>query len=146
MNILASYTHSIFQPATSRTGSGQTVASNWQQLSDITDDAGATQKDQRYDFTNMSRRELDELFREGKLDIDFPPLIVPEGGLDLTKDIKAQMDAVYDNKINFIEYYEKSIEFNKSLPTTTINLKKYRTLHSGFERTFGIARKQTFED
>ncbi len=76
---------------------------------------------QNYDFTNMSRREFDQLWKAGEIKMDLPPLIVPEGGLDLTKDTKAQMDAVYDNKINFIEYYQKSIEFQESLPQTEIN-------------------------
>ena len=71
-----------------------------------------------YDFTNISRSEFDALWKSGEIDIDFPPLILPEGGLDITKDTKAQADAVYENKINFIEYFEKAITYRKTLAPT----------------------------
>lgn len=70
------------------------------------------------DFTNMSRREFDELFKAGVIDMDIPPRILPLEGLDISKSIKEQMNAVYDKKINYIEYFEGRIEYQKSLPVT----------------------------
>lgn len=69
-----------------------------------------------YDFTDMSRREVDQLVKSGVMDL--PPLVLPEEGLDLTGDVKAQMDAVYDNKINFIDRFKKSIDFLQTHAST----------------------------
>lgn len=69
-----------------------------------------------YDFTDMSRREVNQLVKSGVMDL--PPLVLPEGGLDLTGDVKAQMDAVYDNKINFIDRFKKSIDFLQTHAST----------------------------
>ena len=71
-----------------------------------------------YDFTNMSRREFDALWKAGEIDMDLPPLILPSEGIDLTKNTKLQMDAVYDRKINYIEYFEGRIKYQQSLPKT----------------------------
>ena len=59
-----------------------------------------------YDFTNMSRKEFDGLWQNGKLPLKIPPLILPTEGLDLTKDTKAQLDATYDKKIDFIGHFQ----------------------------------------
>ncbi len=96
---------------------------------------------QNYDFTNMSRREFDRLWKAGEIKMDLPPLVVPEGGLDLTKDIKTQVDAVYDNKINFIEYYQKSIEFQKSLPQTEINQRTLEHYETGLNALMDLQGK-----
>lgn len=100
-----------------------------------------------YDFTNMSRKEFDRLWQNGKVPLKIPPLILPTEGLDLTKDTKAQLDAAYDKKIDFIGHFQKLIEHQKSLPNADTNqqtLKLYedalntiRSLH-GKAMEFGI--------
>lgn len=74
-----------------------------------------------YDFTNMSRKEFDSLWQNGNVPLKIPPLILPSEGLDLTKDTKAQLDAAYDKNIDFIGYFQKLIEHQKSLPNTDTN-------------------------
>ena len=74
-----------------------------------------------YDFTNMSRKEFDSLWQNGKVPLKIPPLILPSEGLDLTKDTKAQLDAAYDKNIDFIGHFQKLIEHQKSLPNTDTN-------------------------
>lgn len=75
-----------------------------------------------YDFTNMSRREYETLWQSGVLGEDLPPLILPKSGIDLTGahgGVQQQMDAVYDEKINYVDFLEGRITYNKSenLPT-----------------------------
>ncbi len=109
----------------------------------------ATEINQRnYDFTNISRKEFNALWKSGEIDIDFPPLILPEGGLDITKDTKAQADAVYENKINFIEYFEKAITYQKTLPSTEANkqaLEHYERGLSSLVELQGKARQPSID-
>lgn len=100
-----------------RSSNGQDIAAEFGET--ILKTAEISQRN--YDFTNISRSEFDALWKSGEIDIDFPPLILPEGGLDITKDTKAQADAVYENKINFIEYFEKAITYRKTLAPTEEN-------------------------
>lgn len=73
------------------------------------------------DFSDMSRSEFDSLWRDGEIDMRLPPLVLPSTGLDLTKDTKAQMEAVYDQQIDFIQHFQNRIEFQKTLPRTETN-------------------------
>lgn len=86
--------------------------------SDVSQNASESVSTSNYDFTSISRREFDELWKAGEIDMDLPPLILPSEGIDITKDMKLQMDAVYDKKINYIEYFEKRIDYQQSLPAT----------------------------
>ena len=67
-----------------------------------------------FDFTNVSRTELNDLVKLGVLNFADIPLMLPEGGLDLTKDTKAQMDAVMDKKVDIIRHIEDRIESRES--------------------------------
>lgn len=84
--------------------------------------AAEARTDQKsYNFNDMSRSEFDSLWREGKVDMRLPPLILPSNGLDLTKDTKAQMEAVYDEKIDFIQHFQQRMEFQNTQPSTEAN-------------------------
>jgi len=67
------------------------------------------------DFTSMSPREFNNLYKSGGFGSDLPPIALPAAGLDATKDTKQQMYAAQDQKINYIDMIQKQIEFNKSI-------------------------------
>lgn len=83
--------------------------------------AGDRIQQKAYDFNDMSRSEFDSLWRDGKIDVRLPPLVMPSNGLDLTKDTKAQMEAAYNEQIDFIQHFQNWIEFQKTLPKTETN-------------------------
>lgn len=82
-------------------------------------------------FREMSRSEFDSLIREGKIDMRLSPLILPSSGLDLTKDTKAQMESVYEQKIDFIAHFHKRVEFQKTQPGTEPNREALRFYTEG---------------
>lgn len=75
--------------------------------------AATNHTNDKYDFTNMSRNEYAQLVKAGKLELG--TIIFPKGGIDLTGDTKAQMEAVKDEKINYVDYLKGRIEYRKSI-------------------------------
>ena len=72
-----------------------------------------------YDFTNMSRREFTQLVKNNEYTGGLPPIILPEAGIDMSRSMQEQMDAVYDEKINFIQFLTDSKAFNRSIGQST---------------------------
>jgi len=72
-----------------------------------------------HDFTNMSPNEYSELVKSGEIKREHFLLALPAGGIDLTGDVKAQMDAASDVKIDYVALIQGRIDYNKSvnLPT-----------------------------
>ncbi|WP_166423615.1 hypothetical protein [Paraglaciecola sp. 20A4] len=74
-----------------------------------------------YDFTNMSRREYNQLVKAGEVPLGY--IALPTEGIDLTSNTKAQMEAVQDEKINFIDYYQNRIAYRESTGQSTENFR-----------------------
>jgi hypothetical protein len=74
-----------------------------------------------YDFTNMSRREYNQLVKAGEVPLGY--VVLPADGIDLTSNTKAQMEAVQDEKINFIDYYQNRISYRESTGQSTENFR-----------------------
>lgn len=74
-----------------------------------------------YDFTNMSRRAYNQLVKAGQVLLGY--VVLPAGGIDLTSNTKAQMEAVQDEKINFIDYYQNRIAYRESTGQSTENFR-----------------------
>lgn len=74
-----------------------------------------------YDFTNMSRREYNQLVKAGEVPLGY--IIFPADGIDLTSNTKTQMEAVQDEKINFIDYYQNRIAYRESTDQPTENFR-----------------------
>jgi len=72
-----------------------------------------------HDFTNMSPNEYSELVKSGEIKREHFILAFPAGGLDVTGDINAQMEAASDVKIDYVAFIQERIDYNKSvnLPT-----------------------------
>ena len=90
-------------------------------------------KKSAYDFTNMSRQEFDSLFRDSKISVRIPPLILPSSGLDLTGDTKIQLDSVYREKIDFIAHFREMVDYQKSLPDSEANRTALQYYENGFD-------------
>lgn len=78
-----------------------------------------------YDFTNMSRREYNQLVKAGEVPLGY--IVFPADGIDLTSNTKAQMEAVQDEKINFIDYYQNRIAYRESTGQSTENFRDVLT-------------------
>ena len=50
-------------------------------------------------------------------------VVLPADGIDLTSNTKAQMEAVQDEKINFIDYYQNRISYRESTGQSTENFR-----------------------
>lgn len=74
-----------------------------------------------YDFTNMSRQEYNQLVKAGEVPLGY--VVLPADGIDLTSNTKAQMQAVQDEKINFIDYYQNRISYRESTGQSTENFR-----------------------
>ncbi|GAC32324.1 hypothetical protein [Paraglaciecola polaris] len=78
-------------------------------------------KNETYDFTSMSRREYNQLVKAGEVPLGY--IVLPSDGIDLTSDTKAQMEAVQDEKMNFIDYYKSRISYRESTGQSTENFR-----------------------
>ncbi|MGO3300737.1 MAG: hypothetical protein ACTILD_08560 [Pseudoalteromonas sp.] len=67
----------------------------------------------------MSRRKYNQLVKAGEVPLGY--IIFPTEGIDLTSNTKAQMEAVQDEKINFIDYYQNRIAYQESTDQPTEN-------------------------
>ncbi|MGO2476867.1 MAG: hypothetical protein ACTH7Q_00615 [Pseudoalteromonas sp.] len=69
----------------------------------------------------MSRRKYNQLVKAGEVPLGY--IIFPTEGIDLTSNTKAQMEAVQDEKINFIDYYQNRIAYQESTDQPTENFR-----------------------
>ena len=92
-----------------------------------------------YDFTNMSRREYNQLVKAGEVPLGY--VVLPADGIDLTSNTKAQMQAVQDEKINFIDYYQNRIFYRESTGQSTEN---FRDVLADLQKLQGKAMNPAF--
>lgn len=92
-----------------------------------------------YDFTNMSRREYNQLVKAGVVPLGY--VVLPADGIDLTSNPKAQMQAVQDEKINFIDYYQNRISYRESTGQSTEN---FRDVLADLQKLQGKAMNPAF--
>lgn len=92
-----------------------------QQLSNAFQATNDQSTSEVYDFTNMSRREYNQLVKAGEVPLGY--IIFPADGIDLTSNTQAQMEAVQDEKINFIDYYQNRIAYRESTGQPTENFR-----------------------
>lgn len=86
------------------------------QMATLTD---APANNETYDFTNMSRREYNQLVKAGEVPLGY--IVLPSDGIALSSDTKAQMEMVQEEKINFIDYYKSRISYRESTGQSTEN-------------------------
>lgn len=101
----------------SATGTTQATAASASAIS--SNATGSNASSNSIDFTNMSPSEFNSLYKSGEFGADLPPIMLPKGGLDATKDTKQQMYAIQDQKFNYIDSIMHKIEFEKSIGTST---------------------------
>ncbi len=83
------------------------------------------------DFTNMTPNEFGELTKSGRFP-ELPPLVLPKGGWDPTKDFNQQVETLQNTKVNYIDLVQKEIDFNKIVGMPTEYLDKQLNLMKNF--------------
>jgi len=68
------------------------------------------------DFTNMSPREFNNLFKSGGFGDDLPPIVLPKNGMDAHNQ---NPNEILDQKFNYIGSVSRIIAFNKSIGAST---------------------------
>ncbi len=68
------------------------------------------------DFTNMSPREFNDLFKSGGFGDELPPIVLPKNGMDAHNQ---NPNEILDQKFNYIDNARRIIAFNKSIGTST---------------------------
>lgn len=82
------------------------------------------------DFTSITPNEFGQLVKSGRFP-ELPPLVLPKK-IDLTKETTLQIEALNNEKVNYIDLIQKQIGFDKSLGKSTTYLDNLLNLMQSF--------------
>jgi len=82
----------------------------------VSSNSNGTVASKSIDFTNMSPREFNNLFKSGGFGDDLPPIALPKNGIVAHN---LNPNEILDQKINYIDNVSKIIAFNKSIGAST---------------------------